>query len=222
MGARPLGLLDAIGARDAAHAATVLSGLSRAARAYGVPVLGGHAQLGVPPALSVTALGHTPSPIPGGGGKPGHRVRLTVDLAGDWRPGYRGRQWDSTSHRAPDDLRTMLAAVAAAAPAAAKDGSMAGIAGTLGMLGEASGCAAVLDVAAVPRPSAAPVGDWLTCFPGFAMLTADTSGAPALPAGPATGVVCGELVAGQGLGLRWPDGEITGAVAGNVTGMGAA
>ena len=49
---------------------------------------------------------------------------------------------------------------------------MAGIVGTLGMLAEASGCAAVLDVADVPRPDAASMGDWLTCFPGFAMLTA--------------------------------------------------
>ena len=99
---------------------------------------------------------------------------------------------------------------------------MAGIAGTLGMLAEASGCGAVLDMAEVPRPANASMGDWLTCFPGFAMLTADEPYAPALPAGPATGAVCGELTAGQGVGLRWPDGEITEAVASTVTGMGTA
>jgi putative N-acetyltransferase (TIGR04045 family) len=222
MGAVPLGLLDAIGARDTGQAATVLNGLKRAARAYGVPVLGGHTQLGVPPALSVTALGRTANPVPGGGGRPGHRVRLTVDLAGDWRPGYRGRQWDSTSHRTPGELRTMLSATAQARPAAAKDVSMAGIVGTLGMLAEASSCGAVLDVARIPRPPGASAGDWLTCFPGFAMLTADTRDADPLQAGPAVGAVCGELVRGQGVGLRWPDGEITGAVAAQVTGLGAA
>jgi hypothetical protein len=116
----------------------------------------------------------------------------------------------------------MLGAVAAAGPAAAKDVSMAGIAGTLGMLAEASGCGAVLDVAAVPRPGSATVGDWLTCFPGFAMLTADDQAAPPLPAGPATGAVCGELTTGAGVGLRWPDGEITEAVTAAVTGMGTA
>jgi AIR synthase-related protein len=222
MGASPLGLLDAVGAKDAAHAARVLAGLARAAGAYGVPVLGGHTQLGVPAALSVTALGRTDHPVPGGGGRPGHTVRLTADLAGGWRTGYRGRQWDSSTHRRTDELRTMTGAVAAARPAAAKDVSMAGIAGTLGMLAEASGCGALLDVAAVPRPEAAAMGDWLTCFPGFAMLTADEPGAPPLPAGPATGVACGELTAGQGVGLRWPDGEITEAVTGPVTGMGTA
>ncbi|MFJ2241321.1 MSMEG_0567/sll0787 family protein [Streptomyces sp. NPDC087859] len=222
MGASPLGLLDAVGAKDAAHAARILAGLGRAAQAYGVPVLGGHTQLGVPAALSVTALGRTDQPVPGGGGRPGHAVRLTADLGGSWRAGYRGRQWDSTSHRRTDELRTMTGAVAAARPAAAKDVSMAGIVGTLGMLAEASGCGAVLDVAAVPRPDTASMGDWLTCFPGFAMLTTDMPGAPPLSAGPAMGAVCGELTEGQGVGLRWPDGEITEAVTSTVTGMGTA
>ncbi|MFD4412756.1 MSMEG_0567/sll0787 family protein [Streptomyces sp. NPDC058467] len=222
MGASPLGLLDALGAKDAAHAARILAGLGRAAQAYGLPVLGGHTQLGVPAALSVTALGRTDRPVPGGGGRPGHAVRLTADLGGSWRAGYRGRQWDSSTRRRTDELRAMTGAVAAARPAAAKDVSMAGIAGTLGMLAEASGCGAVLDVAAVPRPRAASMGDWLTCFPGFAMLTTDAPGAPPLPAGPATGAVCGELTEGQGVGLRWPDGEITEAVTSTVTGMGTA
>lgn len=222
MGAAPVGLLDAVGARDAAHARRILAGLGRAARAYDVPVLGGHTQLGVPAALSVTALGRTRHPVPGGGGRPGHAVRLTADLGGDWRAGHRGRQWDSSTHRRTDELRAMTAAVAVARPAAAKDVSMAGIAGTLGMLAEASGCGAVLDVAAVPRPGGASMGDWLTCFPGFGMLTTDEPGAPRLPAGPAVGAVCGELTTGEGVGLRWPDGVITEAVTGPVTGMGTA
>jgi putative N-acetyltransferase (TIGR04045 family) len=222
MGAVPIGLLDALGARDASHAARVLAGLKAAAEAYGVPVLGGHTQFGVPAALSVTALGRAANPVRGGGGRPGHAVRLTADLGGGWRAGYRGRQWDSTTRRGTDELRVMLGAVGAARPAAAKDVSMAGIAGTLGMLAEASGCGAVLDVAAVPRPAGATVGDWLTCFPGFAMLTSDEPGAAPLVAGPAAGAVCGELTAGRGVGLRWPDGEITEAVNGDVTGMGAA
>jgi hypothetical protein len=54
------------------------------------------------------------------------------------------------------------------------------------------------------------------------MLTADVPDRAALPAGPATGAVCGELATGQGVGLRWPDGEITEAVTGPVTGMGTA
>jgi len=90
------------------------------------------------------------------------------------------------------------------------------------MLGEASGCGAVLDVAAVPRPDGASAGDWLTCFPGFAMLTADQPGSVPPSAGPAVSAECGELVPGAGVRLRWPDGELTTVVAAAVTGLGPA
>lgn len=219
MGASPVGLLDAVGARDRSFATRVLAGLRRASQAYGVPVLGGHTQLGVPASLSVTALGRVAEPVPGGGGAAGQQVWLTADLGGGWRPGYSGRQWDSTSTRSADELRLMLGSVAEARPAAAKDVSMAGVAGTLGMLAEASGCGAVLDVAAVPRPPGATVGDWLTCFPGFAMVT---TGSGALRAGPATSAPCGELVEGAGVSLRWPDGELTRVIDAGVTGLGRA
>ena len=99
---------------------------------------------------------------------------------------------------------------------------MAGTVGTLGMLAEASGCGAVLDVASVPKPAAATTADWLSCFPGFAMLTADDPSRAVTDVGPATTAVCGELINGSGVLLRWPDGQLTPAVSGPVTGLGAA
>ncbi|MET3960676.1 putative N-acetyltransferase (TIGR04045 family) [Marmoricola sp. OAE513] len=222
MGASPVGLLDAVGARDASFARRVLAGLTAAAEAWGVPVLGGHTQLGVPGSLSVTALGRTDSPVPGGGGQAGQRLRVTADLGGAWRPGYGGSQWDSSSTRTPAEMRALAGVVPALHPTAAKDVSMSGLVGTTGMLAEASGCGAVLDVADVPAPSAAAPGDWLTCFPGFAVVTAETSeSVDALPDFVTT-AVCGELVEGTGVGLRWPDGIVTEAVSSTVTGMGAA
>ncbi|MFC5062023.1 MSMEG_0567/sll0787 family protein [Actinomycetospora atypica] len=224
MGARPVGLLDAVGGRDTASVAHVLRGLRAAADAYGVPVLGGHTTVDVPASLAVTALGITPTPVPAGGGRVGHRVRLTADLDGAWRPGYTGRQFDTTSRRRPEGLRAMVNAIGPDAryrPAAAKDVSMAGLVGTLGMLAEASGTGAVLDVASVPRPDVA-VADWFTCFPGFALLTTDEPGAPLPDAGPAVGAECGELTDVPGVALRWPDGETTTAVVGPVTGLGPA
>ncbi|MGQ0632035.1 MAG: MSMEG_0567/sll0787 family protein [Sporichthyaceae bacterium] len=222
MGAVPVGILDAVGARDVAHATKILEGLRAAATAYGVPVLGGHTTLGVPGSLAVTALGRAQHPIPGGGGSPGDQLRLSVDLGGGWRPGYGGRQWDSTSTRSRADLAAMVGSVAAARPAAAKDVSMVGIIGTIGMLAEASGCGADVSVSAIPRPTDASVGDWLTCFPGFAMVTATNADAPIAPAGPATTARCGSLRGGAGVRLFWPDGEFTTAITAGVTGMGPA
>ena len=224
MGAAPVALLDAVGARDASFARRILRGLADASQAWGVPVIGGHTQLGVPASLSVTALGRTDRPVPGGGARAGEALRVTADLGGGWRPRYTGAQWDSSSHRTSAELRALAGVVPALHPTAAKDVSMSGLVGTTGMLAEASGCRAVLDVAAVPAPVAATYGDWLTCFPGFAMVTAEAapSGPPSYAALPdfVTTAVCGELTPGTGVGLRWPDGVVTEAVTSTVTGMG--
>ncbi|MFT4128443.1 MAG: AIR synthase-related protein, partial [Gordonia sp. (in: high G+C Gram-positive bacteria)] len=185
------------------------------------PVLGGHTQVGVPASLSVTALGRAPEPIPAGGGRAGDVVSVLADLGGSWRPGYHGRQWDSTSHRRSDELAALAATVGTVRPAAAKDVSMAGLAGTLGMLAEASGTGAELDVASIPRPADATMGSWLTCFPGFAMVAADRTPVRGVP-GPAVAAACGQLTATRGVRLRWPDGEVTGAIADAVTGLGVA
>ena len=67
MGAEPVALLDAVAAPTVSAAARILGGLRRAAAAYGVAVIGGHTQIGVPAALSVTALGRAANPVPGGG-----------------------------------------------------------------------------------------------------------------------------------------------------------
>jgi putative N-acetyltransferase (TIGR04045 family) len=222
MGAQPVGLLDAIGARDASFAARVVSGLRDASQAYRTPILGGHTQFGVPAALTVTALGRTPVPVRAGGGAVGHAVSVTADLGGQWRRGHTGRQWDSTTSRSAAELAALGGIVAATRPAAAKDVSMAGLVGTLGMLAEASGCGAELDIADIPRPTGVGVADWLGCFPGFAMITADEPGRPVATVGPATTAVCGQLTAGAGVRLRWPDGELTAGVPGPVTGLGVA
>jgi putative N-acetyltransferase (TIGR04045 family) len=222
MGAGVVGLFDALGARDASFASRVFSGLRNAASAWGAPILGGHTQLGVPASLSVTALGRTSNPIPGGGGRLGQAVSVSVDLTGDWHPRYTGAQWDSTSERRSEDLREMAGMVARAAPSAAKDISMAGLVGTLGMLAEASGRGAVLDVERVPAPGTASAGDWLTCFPGFGMITTDAPGESRMSSPLVATRECGTLTAERGVQLRWPDGLTTSAIAGPVTGLGRA
>ncbi|MFG6278838.1 MSMEG_0567/sll0787 family protein [Microbacterium sp. 5K110] len=221
MGALPSGLLNAVAAPTASFARRVLNGLRSAAIAWDVPVLGGHTQMGsAAPALTVTALGRTAHPVPGGGGRPGHELSLTADLRGRWRRGFEGRQWDSTSTSAGTELRAMARSVHDARPEAAKDVSMAGIVGTAAMLAEASGVGATIDVAGIPVPDGAAMGDWLTCFPGFGMLTADAPGRSRMHAGPAHTAAIGRLDSRAGVRLRWPDGVETDAVGSTATGLG--
>ncbi|MDO9355720.1 MAG: AIR synthase related protein, partial [Solirubrobacteraceae bacterium] len=222
MGARPFAALDTIGAKDEATLARVIRGLKDGSAMFDLPIVGGHTQLGTAGHLTVTGLGRTDFPVPAGGGRAGDALGLTADLAGGWRPGYEGRQWDSSTSRTREEMREMLGAVAAASPHAAKDVSMAGIVGTTGMLAEASGCGAELVVGQLPRPSDARLADWLTCFPGFAMVTATEPGAAPMPAGPASSATCGSLTTEPGVRLRWPDGEVTTAIGGPVTGLGRA
>jgi putative N-acetyltransferase (TIGR04045 family) len=226
MGATPVGLTDAVGAPTRSLARRVLAGMTAATEQYGIPVLGGHTQVGVPAALSVTMLGRSASPVPGGGGRPGDTVSLVADLAGGWRPGYRGRQWDSTTARSAADQRRLVGTLGRPdvrrRVRAAKDVSMAGLTGTLAMLAEASGCGAELDVPSIPRPADVGLADWLACFPGFALVTAGDPLAPGTVA-PATAAACGRLVPGGGVTLVWPDGERTVAVPpGPVVGLGPA
>jgi len=223
MGASPVGVLDAVGGRDAAHVDSVLRGVREGAEAFDLPVLGGHTQLGVPGALTVTGLGRAAEPVPGGGGHPGDAVWVCADLEGGWRPGYHGRQWDSTSRRTRAELRPMLDLVRETRPRAAKDASMAGIIGTVAMLAEASGCGAEIDIAHIPRPDSALMADWLTCFPGFGVVLAEAPGAAAPRGGGAVCAGCGKLTAQAGVRLRWPDDEMTTAIATEaITGLGPA
>ncbi|GAA4780871.1 MSMEG_0567/sll0787 family protein [Microbacterium gilvum] len=219
MGATPVGMLDAIGAPSAEVARRVVGGLRSAAHAWSVPLLGGHTQLGVPAALAVTALGRTARPVPGGGARRGDDLSLTIDLHGRWRRGFEGRQWDSTSARTGDDLRALGALVRDARPAAAKDVSMAGIVGTTAMLAEASSVGAVLEPAAIPAPDAVSFGDWLTCFPGFGMVTADRPGRSRMSSPIAQTARIGTATAARGVRLLWPDGIETDAVGPTATGL---
>lgn len=222
MGAEAVGMLDSVGAPTRSRLTRIIRGLADASAAWQVPVLGGHTQAGVPSSLSVTALGRTSRPIRAGGGSVGDLLTLTADIEGEWRRGYHGQQWDSSSRRNTEELTAMASFVSRAAPKAAKDVSMAGLAGTTGMLAEASGTGAVLDIASIPKPDAASMGEWITCFPGFAMITADRPGAATAPSGPALSAVCGELTDIPGVALRWPDGITTRAVTSTVTGLGEA
>lgn len=223
MGAEPAALLDAVSGPSEQIVQQILIGVKKAADAYGIPIIGGHSQIGVSCGLSITMLGKTNDPIPSGGGQVGDEVSLSIDLNGNWRKGYEGTQWDSTTFRNSSELRKMIRLIKQARPNSAKDVSMAGIVGTLGMLAESSGCGAEIEVGLIPRPKGVNLADWLSCFPGFAMISTQSKQRPNLLKDintDLTSVVCGKLIQDEGVYLVWPDGTRTQAIKGSVTGLG--
>ena len=106
MGATPVGLLDAVaGAPTPSLARRVAApGWPRRPSAYGVPVLGGHTQLGVPAvAVGHRARPHRPTRCPAAAAGPATPCGWSPTSAAAGGPGYAGRQWDS--HHRPHARR---------------------------------------------------------------------------------------------------------------------
>jgi len=72
MGGRPIAVVDAIWSRDATHGKAILDGMAEAARVYGVPVVGGHANARAGnEQLSVAILGRAKALLSSFEAKPG-------------------------------------------------------------------------------------------------------------------------------------------------------
>lgn len=173
MGGRPVAVVDAVWADGAAGADPVLAGLRAASEAFGVPIVGGHTNLGTDRGqLAVAVLGRAKRLLTSFDARPGDRLIASIDLRGRYREPF--SNWEAATDAPPGRLRgdlDILPEIAEAGLAlAAKDISQAGVVGTAAMLAECSGVGIAIDVAAVPRPSGVPLGRWLTSFPSFGYL----------------------------------------------------
>ncbi|HEV8028207.1 MAG TPA: sll0787 family AIR synthase-like protein [Stellaceae bacterium] len=178
MGGRPVGVVDALWSRNSIRAQPLLEGLAAAAKAYGVPVVGGHTNCQSPRGeqLSVAIIGRARQLLTSFDAQPGDRLVAAIDLRGRYREPH--PYWDASTGAAPDgerlrgDLEILPQLAEAGLCRAAKDISMGGLAGTALMLLECSNLGAVIDVAAVPRPPGAPLARWLSSFPSYGFLLA--------------------------------------------------
>jgi uncharacterized protein len=177
MGGRPTAVVNAIWSADAASMRPVLAGLAAAARAYGVPVVGGHSNArSIGGQLSVAILGRSgPRLLTSFDAQPGDVLVAAIDLRGGYRAPY--RHFNASTEAPPAQLRGDLEVLPRLAEdglcRAAKDISQAGVIGTTLMLLECSGVGATLDVNAVPAPYGVDRADWLVgTFPSFGFVLA--------------------------------------------------
>ena len=173
MGGRPMAIVDAIWADGEAHAAPVLTGLKDAAKAYGVPVVGGHTNIRTDRSqLSVAILGRAKRLLTSFDAQPGDRLIAAIDLRGRYREPF--SNWEAATDaphaRLRGDIELLPAIAEAGLSFAAKDISQAGIVGTAAMLAECSAVAITMDLNAIPKPDGIPLERWLLTFPSFGYL----------------------------------------------------
>jgi AIR synthase-related protein len=173
MGGTPLALVDALWSPSMSASQRLWEGMQAAARAYGIPIVGGHTNCHSPYAgLAVAILGRAQQLITSFAAQPGDVLVLVIDMAG----GYYGDYpfWNAATKAPPSQLQTHLKLLPQLAQSglchAGKDISMGGMVGTLLMLAEASSCGAVLTLDTIPRPPNTPWSQWLISFPSFGFL----------------------------------------------------
>jgi uncharacterized protein len=173
MGGRPIAIVDTIWSQDAAISQPLLAGMSAAARAYQVPIIGGHTNArSIYNALSVSILGRAEKLISSFTAQPGDRLLMAIDLRGKLHPKY--PFWNAATETDPIRLRADLELLPKLAENhlcnAGKDISMGGVIGTTLMLIETSNCGAIVDLDTIPKPSEISFDRWLVSFPSYGFL----------------------------------------------------
>lgn len=173
MGGSPIAVVDALWSQSTSSTAAIWAGMSAAAQAYNVPIVGGHTNCHSPyTALSVSILGRAKRLITSFAAQPGDHLLVATDFRGKPHPNY--PFWNAATDADPVQLRQNLAILPHLVEMelcdAGKDISMGGILGTLLMLLETSGCGAVLDIDAVPCPDGLSLERWLVSFPSYGFL----------------------------------------------------
>ena len=175
MGGRPTAVVDALWTAGHERAEPIWAGMAAAARAYGVPIVGGHTNARSDgDRLAVAVLGRATRLLTSFDARPGDAVLAAIDLRGAFHEPY--AYWNCSTTAPDERLRGDLAVLPALAEdglcRAAKDISMGGLLGTLAMLLECSGIGARIALDRIPRPPEAPLERWLASFPSYGYLLA--------------------------------------------------
>ncbi len=172
MGGVPVAMVDVIACGDEEVREKIVDGMRDASDKFGVPVVGGHLHPDTSyQAVDVAILGRTDRSklVLSSGASEGDAVVVASDLVGEFTEGI-PYSWDTTSRKSKTVVRSQLKTMNRIAPylTAGKDISNAGTLGTLGMLLEASGAGAVVDIGKIPRPQSEDISllQWLTCYQG--------------------------------------------------------
>jgi len=173
MGGWPVAMVDVLSVASKDVADRVLQGMRAGIEKFNVPIIGGHLHPDTPyNALDVAILGKArkDSVILSSTAKDGEIVIAAADLDGKAHHKFE-INFDSTSFKDRETLLRQLGSMRELGEAglvkAGKDISNPGLLGTLGMMLEASGVGAEVDLDAIPVPDGLSLLSWLKMYPGM-------------------------------------------------------
>ena len=176
MGGLPIAMVNVLSCPDEDVRSQIVAGMRSASEKFGVPIVGGHLHPDTGyTAIDVAILGRT-SPthlILSSRARIGDDVIFAMDLDGRFTPGV-PYSWDTTSRKSSREVRRRLDVMHKLAPHlhSGKDISNPGSLGTLGMLLEASGKGADVDILRIPHPAGVDLVQWLTAYQGCGFVVA--------------------------------------------------
>jgi uncharacterized protein len=172
MGGIPMGMTNVISVSDPELCNEIMIGISEGVKKFGVPMVGGHLHPDTPYIaldVSITGIVGKEDVITSGGAKVGDTVLVAMDLDGKQHPDF-SLNWDTTTHKTAELVQAQIMAMNELGKkhllTAGKDVSNPGIIGTLGMLLEASGVGATIELGKIPRNPSVEWEEWLKLYPG--------------------------------------------------------
>lgn len=180
MGGRPIAMVDVLSASNDTLMGEVTKGMRDAAKAFDVPVVGGHLHPDAPYNVidvSILGIAELENVIYSSRAEAGDAIIVAIDLNGRIHPSA-PMNWDSVTMKSPEVLRSQIAVMRELGEhhllTAGKDVSNPGIIGTLGMLLESSNAGGVVDLTAIPTPDLAALGitfeQWVRMYPGMSFV----------------------------------------------------
>lgn len=172
MGGVPMGMTNVISVNKEETCKEIMLGIKEGVEKFGIPMVGGHIHPDTPYTaldVSITGIVGKDDIITSCGAGIGDNVIVGIDLDGCQHPKF-PLNWDTTSHKTPEQVQSQIKAMNKIAKkhllTAGKDISNPGILGTLGMLLEASGVGATVELEKIPRNPKVSWDEWLKVYPG--------------------------------------------------------
>lgn len=172
MGGIPMGMTNVLSTQDPQVCKKIMNGINEGVMKFGVPMVGGHLHPDTPYNsldVSITGIVGREDVITSGGAREGNQVMVAIDLDGKPHKKF-PLNWDTTTFKSPELVQDQIAVMNRIARrhlvTAGRDISNPGTLGTLGMLLEASGVGASIELDKIPRNETVEWADWLKLYPG--------------------------------------------------------